>query len=296
MIAMHGNVTGRQALPHRAFSRFVAILDVLGMKEWLKKDSAGAIAESLDVALVACEQSSCGSTGAGVSYGPLVDVIHFSDALIAWTPDDSWASLGVLCSSIKMIVGVALTNGVPLRGAIAHGEAVCNPRTLKFVGKPIAEAYLWAERQRLFKSAGVDLTPPTIAKLVSLLANEPMPDHWKSYLSASVLRRETEAAEDLMWHADCLFVNHWHHGMFLRSDPTAMFLKRNLPVAADQRAAVDAKLRELQEFYENHQLVQSRTSRNRPEVTDAPSRVKDFQLRQDDYVALDRLRKVRAEL
>jgi hypothetical protein len=84
--------------------------------------------------------------------------------------------------------------------------------------------------------------------------------------------------------------------MFLRSDPTAMFLKRNLPVAADQRAAVDAKLRELQEFYENHQLVQSRTSRNRPEVTDAPSRVKDFQLRQDDYVALDRLRKVRAEL
>jgi hypothetical protein len=296
MIAMHGNVTGRHALPHPAFPRFVAILDVLGMKEWLKKDSASAIAESLDVALIACEQSSCGITGAGVSYGPIVDVIHFSDALIAWTPDDSWASLGVLCSSIKMIVGVALTNGVPLRGAIAHGEAVCNPRTLKFVGKPIAEAYLWAGKQRLFKSAGVDLTPLTVSRLVSLLAKEPIPDHWKTYLSSDVLRRKTEGAEDLMWHADCLFINHWNHGMFLRCDPTAMFLKRNLSVAADQRAAVDAKLRELQEFYANHQLVRSRNNRSRPEGTDVPSQVKDFELRQADYVALDKLRKVRAEL
>jgi hypothetical protein len=299
MITGHGNVQGRPALAHPSYPRYLALLDVLGMKAWLEKDSARSIAEALDIALVACGQSSCGTTGEGITYGPLIEVIHFSDSIIAWSPDDSWASLGALCSSLKMIVGVALTHGVPLRGSIAHGDVVCNQRTLKFVGQPIAEAYLWAEKQRPFKSVGVDLTPQTISKLIARLTNEQIPSHWRSALSEAVIRRELEGHEDLIWHADCLFINHWAHGMFLCRDPAAMFLERKLPVPCDQKTAVESKLRELQEFYAQHQRLQSRQWADLLQRTDRAHsfdrNIEDFKLQQADYVRLDSLRKSRAQ-
>jgi hypothetical protein len=299
MIIGHGNVQGRPALAHSSYARYLALLDVLGMKAWLEKDSARSIAEVLDVALVACGQSSCGTTAEGITYGPIIEVIHFSDSIIVWSPDDSWASLGALCSSLKMIVGVALTHGVPLRGSIAHGDVVCNQRTLKFVGQPIAEAYLWAEKQRPFKSVGVDLTPQTISKLAVRLANEPIPSHWRSSFSEAVIRRELEGHEDLIWHADCLFINHWAHGMFLRRDPAAMFLERKLSIPADQEAAVQSKLRELQEFHAKHQRLQSCQLAELLDRTDHGQRfdrtIEDFKLQQRDYVQLDGLRKFRAQ-
>jgi len=295
MISLHGNVQGRPAIPHPSYPRFIALLDVLGMKAWLDKDSAQTIAEALDMALVACEQSSCGRTAEGVIYGPVIDVIHFSDTLIAWSPDDSWASFGAICSSLKLIVGVALTHGVPLRGSIAHGEVVCNRNTLKFVGRPIAEAYLWAEKERPFKSVGVDLTPQTISKLATRIGAQPIPAHWRKDISPRVIGREVEAAEDFMWHAECLFINHWNHGMFVRSDPKKMFLMRELPVPANEQAAVAAKLRELQAFYEHHQELQRRRSEEmgRHGGNDVRAHIEDFRLQQSDYVALDRLRLAR---
>lgn len=299
MITGHGNVQGRPASAHPSYQRYLALLDVLGMKVWLEKDNARSIAEALDIALVACGQSSCGTTGEGIAYGPLIEVIHFSDSIIAWSPDDSWASLGALCSSIKMIVGVALTHGVPLRGSIALGDVVCNQKTLKFVGQPIAEAYLWAEKQRPFKSVGVDLTPQTISKLTARFTADPIPSHWRSALPEAVIRREIEGHEDLIWHADCLFINHWAHGMFLHCDPVAMFLERKLPVPPDQETAVQSKLRELQEFYAKHQRLESRQSADLLQRTNRArnfdSRIEDFKFQQADYAQLDSLRKSRAQ-
>lgn len=296
MIVTHGNVISQPAVPHPSYSRYVAVLDVLGMKAWLEKESAQAIAEALHVALVACGQSSCGKTPEGVTYGPLVEVIHFSDSLIAWSPDDSWASLGVLCSSLNLIVGVALTHGVPLRGSIALGDVVCNHRTLKFVGQPIAEAYSWSEKNRPFRSVGVDITPQTILKIISRMITDPIPSHWQRSIDENVIRHEREAAGGLIWHADCLFVNHWSHGMFLRADPTAMFLKRQLPIPTDEENSITDKLRELREFHSKHQQLQA-CQWERPFATSSipiNSSTEEFSSMQSDCVYLDGLRKVRS--
>ena len=228
------------------------------MKAWLERDSATTIAEALDKVLVACGPSSCGTTNEGISYGPLIDTFHFSDTLLLWSPDDSWASFAALCSSLKLIVGYALTEGVPFRGSIAHGDVVCNQRTLKFVGQPIAEAYLWAEKFRPFKSVGVDLTPQTISKLTDRLAVEPIPGYWKTDLNERVIRHELEAGADLIWHEGCLFINHWDHGMFVGCDPAAMLLMRNLPVSPQEKLAIEKKVCEVQEFYSKHQMVKDR--------------------------------------
>lgn len=299
-MSLFGNVQSRAAQPHPAHTRYIALLDVLGMKAWLERDSAQSIAESLDVALVASVQSSCGTTKEGVNYGPIVEVTHFSDSLLAWTPDDSWASLGTLCSSIKMIVGVALKHGVPLRGSIAHGEVVCNKETLRFVGQPIAEAYQWAEGGRPFKSVGVDISPQTIAKLRKKIFESPIPKHWEGSLSADVIQRNAEGDSNFIWHKDCLFVNHWAHGMFVRANPGELFLKRGLPVPSSKEAeAVESKVKEAAEFYGAYDRLKMNFW-ERDELRARESGVslgqlmaEAFQLQQEDHINLDYLRKSR---
>jgi hypothetical protein len=247
MIAEHGNVISRKARRHPAYSRYVALLDVLGMKDWLARDSAQTIAESLDEALVACDQGSSGSLD-GRAYGPLIATVHFSDSLLAWSPDDSWASLATMCSAVKMIVISALDNGVPLRGAISVGEVVCNVETQRFVGNPIADAYLWSEKLRPYRSVGVDFTPATLGHVRSRLDSTPIPPQWDSErgeLLRDVLDGTREASRLLAWYQGCLFVNHWAHGTFVAGDPREMFLRRGLPVSGE----VEQKVRDMEAFF-----------------------------------------------
>ena len=257
-----------------AYPRFVAVLDVLGMKNWLKNQSAAQIAAAMDSALsAACEQCSRGSTGDGRSWGPLIEVTHFSDTVLAWSPDDSWTSLEVMCSSMKMIVGIALSEGVPLRGSIALGDVVCARRSLKFVGQPIAEAYLWSERDlhdggRPYRSVGVDITPSF------------------SGINAEVVKRNIECDGDLIWHADCLFVNHWNHGMFLNADPAAMMLRRSPDLEIAKQSDVASKVREAVEFYRRARAIQMVKARS---INPAPLKL-DLAWKCGEYMRLDKLR------
>jgi hypothetical protein len=247
MIILHGNVTSRKARSHPAHRRYVALLDVLGMKDWLQKESAQKIAEHLDQALVACDQSSSGAVD-GCTYGPLISTVHFSDSLLAWSPDDSWASLATICASVKMIVTVALDNGVPLRGAISVGDAVCNLATQRFVGNPIAEAFIWSEEKRPYRSVGVDLTPTVLSDVRVKLAAGPIPPCWDSAhggLLREVLDGSLEHSRLLIWYQGCLFLNHWSHGAFAGAGPREMFLKRGLPVTAK----VEQKLIDMEAFF-----------------------------------------------
>lgn len=257
MIAQHGNVSGRQARSHPAYRRYVALLDVLGMKDWLERDPAQVIAEHLDAALVACDQSSSGSLDAR-SYGPLISTVHFSDCLLAWSPDDSWASLATICSAVKMIVIVALQKGVPLRGAISVGEVVCNRATQRFVGNPIADAYLWSERKpHPYSSVGVDLTPSALSDIGSRLTSAPIPPHWDSDpggLPGAVFERNREASDSLVWYQDRLFINHWGHGVFAHANPRELFLMRGLPLKEDS----ERKMRDMEAFFATTKEVERR--------------------------------------
>jgi hypothetical protein len=231
------------------------VLDVLGMKDWLQTESAQTIAEHLDVALVACDQSSSGQTTDGRRYGPLISTVHFSDTLLAWSPDDSWASFATLCRSVKMIVLVALSKGVPLRGAISVGDVVCNLNTQRFVGKPIADAFLWSEKERPYRSVGVDLTPTVLDDIRAKLTSGPFPTCWDSDdggTSQQVLTGSLEVSGDWVWHRGSLFLNHWSHGLFVGRHPRQLFLLRDLPVNAE----VEAKLVEMEMFFREARTTQ----------------------------------------
>ncbi len=230
MAFLHGNMQSRPAIPHPAYDRYIAVLDVLGMKSWLEVETPQAIAECLDEALAACDEACSGSVN-GVAYGPPLGTTHFSDTILVWSPDDSWASFATMCTSLKLIVAVALRHGVPLRGSISVGNTVCNERTLRFVGPAIADAFLWSEKQRSYRSVGVDVTRRGLQSVQAKLLREPIPRCWDCWLNgtpAAILSGVAKCSGTLVWYKGCLFVNHWAHGIFTGRDPGEMFERRAL--------------------------------------------------------------------
>jgi hypothetical protein len=290
MSGNHGCMSTRGARPHPAYARYIAMLDVLGMNTWLEHESARNIAESLDKALAACEPASSGDTSDGTKYGPLIGVTHFSDSIFLWSPDDSWSSLVTMCGAAKMVVTVALANGVPLRGAIASGEVVCQPTTLRFVGRAIAEAFHWSEKERKYRSVGVDLTPQTIEKLKLMAATNPLPDCWRSErhgIDEAVLKGQKASSPLLMWHEGCLFINHWRHGTFVGENPGEMFLRRSLPVSSEDKKCVQDKVAQMLAFFEAS--CRDKDTENR----ETTSREREEQQRRDrqlEFLRLDRLK------
>lgn len=256
----HGNVAGRAPRAFNSHRRFIALCDVLGMKAWLDSAGCTSIAQTVDQALAACDQSSSGCTREGSAYGPSIGTAYFSDSLLVWSPDDSWASFAAICLSLKMIVGTALRKGVPLRGALAIGDTVCCPKSSAFVGRAIAEAYQWAESGCPYKSVGVSLTPCTVRDLRSKLRTDPLANCWRFGLpriDETILSGESSSDWLLVWHEGVLFVNHWAHGMFLSADVEKLFSGRNLIVPAAEESKVASKIEQMIGF---QRVGQSTTS------------------------------------
>ncbi len=282
----HGSQFGRPAprsLPARR--RFVALLDVLGMRSWLERVTPDKIASALDSAIgeaVTGLASSGGRivaenrtltitiTAAGPqpassgplqteSYGPLVGVAHFSDTLLAWAPDDSWASLSVLSSTVTSLLSVALREGIPMRGAIAVGDVVCAPKEQRFVGMPIADAYVWAEKDCPYRCVGVSFTPVTLELLRSMLPEVPAwcaADFPKQVIETS----ECVAAGNVAWFGATLMLNHWDASFRAggRERVLAKGKKRieeilshpeRMPPGEPERRAVRCKIAQTQEFH-----------------------------------------------
>jgi hypothetical protein len=290
MSGNHGCISTREVRPHPAYARYVAMLDVLGMNTWLEHESARNIAESLDKALAACEPASSGDTSDGTTYGPLIGVTHFSDCIFLWSPDDSWSSFVTMCGAVKMVVAVALENGVPLRGAIASGEVVCQPTTLRFVGRAIAEAFHWSENDRKYRSVGVDLTPPTIEKLKIMAAADPLPGCWRSErlgIDEAVLKGQRTSSPLLMWYDGCLFVNHWRHGIFVGGNPGEMFLRRSLPVPSEDKKCVQDKVAQMLAFFEASYRDKDMKNRQAASPEHEEQQRRERQL---EFLRLDRLK------
>jgi hypothetical protein len=195
-----------------------------------------------------------------------------------------------MCIAVKLIIAVALHKGVPLRGSISTGNAVCSARTLRFVGPAIADAFLWAEnKQRLYRSVGVDITPATLETVRAKLLSDPMPRCWdcRQGVPEAVLRKETDHSETLIWFRDCLFLNHWSHGIFTGGDPGEMFRRRNLPFDEP----TEAKLTEMLAFFEAARLA---TAAQLGEIAqDYRNEITKLSEQSSEYLALDQVRSQR---
>jgi hypothetical protein len=166
-IFLFSNVCKTPARTFEALPRFIAMLDVLGMKNWLTSGATAAqIANEVESALgrSITDQASAGSVD-GISFGPLVGVTHFSDTALIWTPDDTDASLFVLLSVLRHVMSAGIRAKVPFRGAIATGPLVCDSAALRFVGCPLVDAYQWDMSGNPHRGIGISLTPRTVSAL-----------------------------------------------------------------------------------------------------------------------------------
>ena len=87
--------------------------------------------------------------------------------MLAYSVDDSWASLAVMGDSFGMLVMVALAQGVPMRGAMSVGKVVINAAEESiFVGAPISDAYV-SDKSHLYRGVGVHVTPSAVSQLAA---------------------------------------------------------------------------------------------------------------------------------
>jgi hypothetical protein len=150
------------------------------------------------------------------------------------------------------------------------------------------DAFEWSEKKRRYKSVGIDLVPDTIAQLRRKITETPIPPFWD--IEPDIVMGVSAASYQLIWHDDCLFVNHWLHAMFLKKDPQELFLLRNLPIEDADRSSIEEKTRQLQQFVaasnENSELAYDlKLSRDM---------ANDSHRRLVEYAALDNLRIARA--
>jgi len=141
MNVIFGNVSVQSQLPviQGPVPRFAALVDVLGMSEWVRVVPPLAVAQGLSRAVTnAVTQSATGTVGSS-AVGPLVGYQIFSDSTFLYTGTDTREAVDVLLGSLKMLVDLALDSGVPLRGVMAHGEILISRGHQIMVGNPLVE-------------------------------------------------------------------------------------------------------------------------------------------------------------
>ncbi|MDP8256121.1 MAG: hypothetical protein P9M14_10245 [Candidatus Alcyoniella australis] len=209
-IIMQGNVFGTpKPLSLSAKNRFIAFIDILGMKAWVNQDDPVQICQQIHYCLSEILKQAPNGEINGEKIGPLFGWFLFSDCLFLYTPDGSWASLHVLVSTSRMIVQRALSIGIPMRGAVALGKMVVDKNNSLIVGQPLVEAYE-AESQKGYRGMGVQITSKTVTTITGMLESAEVPKAFShEYTTALFRERDTILSPDFIWFEDTLLINHW---------------------------------------------------------------------------------------
>lgn len=126
-----------------------AMFDVLGFSAWVKNTELQTILDKYHrlmerAVLKPNEKGSLSAVqtpdGALLTVGGLPHYAYFSDTILLWCPliPPAVADFVERCSDLMC---EALSMNIPLRGAIALGDAVLDSGTGFFIGKPIVEAH-----------------------------------------------------------------------------------------------------------------------------------------------------------
>lgn len=216
-IITFGCVASTQDFPSFTIrARFIALLDILGMGVWSKQSSPNEIARTVNAALAdALSQASCGSIN-GKKFGPLIMSSIFSDSIFLYSPDVSWASLYVLCSTVNTLLGLSLSQGVPLRGAISCGDLVIDRSKSLFVGKPLYDAAkTYKHMKKKYGGVGVQVTSNANSFIVKeLLHNQTVPIGFQDEDFSEFWAGECDSTHLLIRHLGEVFVNEWSGPFF----------------------------------------------------------------------------------
>lgn len=125
--------------------RFVCFLDIMGFKDRVMRESHESIYKMLEG--LSKHRSSLENSGSLPERyeSDSLKTVSFSDSIIVFTKNDSKECLELFTMATKWLFAKAIESGIPLKGAIAHGEMSVNTSRQIFFGQPLIDAYLLEE-------------------------------------------------------------------------------------------------------------------------------------------------------
>lgn len=136
-------------------SRFVAFIDILGFKDRVMRSSLSEVSDLLLKMNKYLEDSLDLSSDSGFTLmnekrvekepANILRFTTFSDSIVIFSKDDSEIAFNFFCLKITRFIEECLKNGIPLKGAIAHGHIYVNQSKLLYCGQPLIDAYLLEE-------------------------------------------------------------------------------------------------------------------------------------------------------
>lgn len=123
--------------------RFVCFLDIMGFKDMVMRNSHEKIYKMLDE--FSKDRSSLETPNIPDYERDSMKTVSFSDSIVIFTKNDSQKCLELLTFASSWLFAQAIKAGIPLKGAISHGEMSVNISRQIFFGQPLIDAYLLEE-------------------------------------------------------------------------------------------------------------------------------------------------------
>lgn len=127
--------------------RYVAFLDIIGFKNLVATSD-----KSRDDTIKRIRSLSKSDNDIITRYDGQIDIARFSDTIFVFTDGNTSKDLECIIKATADILIDTIKIGLPIKGVIAHGNAVCEKENQLFIGNPIVDAY---ELERQLKYLGI---------------------------------------------------------------------------------------------------------------------------------------------
>ena len=218
---------------------------------WTLKVEPEIIAQTVDSALTnALSNASSGSLD-NQTIEPLIRSAIFSDSILLYSPDSTWASLAILCSKLRTLLSIALTEGAPIRGTISVGLTVVDQSRSLYIGQPLHDAYE-TDKNMAYRGVGVQMTNRCVKYIEQTLMQHRVPLGFAHDQLSEFWTGEYDKTNLLVRHMGEVLINQWW-GPFFKVMKTAdkaiehlreCFYKRSLPIDSE----VDNKFGQTKKF------------------------------------------------
>jgi hypothetical protein len=162
--------------------KFIAYLDILGFKQLVESNSLEQLKEIYNEFLTGALKETMDNLASQIktytrdgwpNFVPETRII--SDSIIVWNKNDSWEGFSGLLILVRNMCALALTYGIPLRGAIVMGELeellvpVKDSTASILLGNGITKAFELEKRQKMM---GCIVSPEVIGYIDFLLKKQ----------------------------------------------------------------------------------------------------------------------------
>lgn len=160
--------------------KIIAYLDILGFKQLVQNNTLDELKtiyndtlKDVDLVLELGEQTIMSFTKDGWPDYKL-NITIVSDSIILWNSNDSWEGFSGLLITIRAMCAMALTHGIPLRGAIVIGELDTLHYKSKYIdsqiilGNGLTKAF---ELEKKSKMMGCIISEEVVEHINNLLAS-----------------------------------------------------------------------------------------------------------------------------